>query len=275
MNLVVNARDAVAAAGPPERGVVQIAVDTVHVGADGALTVVEEAPGAPAAAVPAGTVAPGTYARLRVRDDGVGMDAATRARVFEPFFTTKPPGQGTGLGLSTAYGIAEQSGGTMLADGAPGEGATFTVLLPSAARERPTADPERPTVARRGGAAGQAGTVLLVEDEAAVRRMTRRLLERPGYRVLEARHGAAALLVGEAHGGAVDVLVTDLRMPEMGGPELIGRLRARRPGLPTVLMSGYVREIATDAGKEVRALDKPFTPEELLGAVDAVRKAGP
>ena len=260
MNLVVNARDALSAASRPGGGTVQVAVDTVRVGAEGA-------PDAP------GPMPAGVYVRVRVRDDGVGLDAATRARVFEPFFTTKPPGQGTGLGLSTAYGIAAQSGGTMLAEGAPGEGATFTLLLPAASgggRRSPEAERASP-----GAAAGaSAGTVLLVEDEAAVRRIARRLLERHGFRVLEARHGADALLTWDEHRGAVDVLGTDLRMPEMGGPELIERLRARRPDLPVVLMSGYVRENGAGAGQAVRALDKPFTPEELLGAVEAVRAAG-
>ncbi len=270
MNLVVNARDAVAAAGSVAvgsadagsevgpTGLVQVAVD---------LMTDDEA-------AAAGLPPSARYVALRVRDDGIGMDAATRARVFEPFFTTKGPGQGTGLGLSTVYGIAAQSGGTMLVESTVGGGATFTLLLPAApggcadtdapSTPAPAAEPSVP--------APSAGTVLLVEDEAAVRRMTRRLLERRGYRVLEARHGADALLVWEEHEGEVDVVLTDLRMPEMGGYDLITRLRARKPGLPAVVMSGYVTELE---GGGVRAIDKPFTPEEMLGAVEEVIRATP
>ena len=241
MNLVVNARDAVATAGDRVQGVVHVAVDTVRV--DNACPSV----------------------RLTVRDNGIGMDAETRARAFEPFFTTKEPGRGTGLGLSTAFGIAAQSGGTLHVESAPGEGATFSLLLPSAGEAAPAAEPARATAdAQRS--AGE--TVLLVEDESAVRLTARRVLERHGYRVIEARHGADALLMWDERGGVVDVVLTDLRMPEMGGGELLTELRRRRPNLPAVLMSGYVQApLQGAAGPPVPTLDKPFTPEQLLQAV--------
>ncbi len=195
------------------------------------------------------------------------MDAETRARAFEPFFTTKEPGRGTGLGLSTAFGIVTQSGGTVRVESEPGQGTTFTVLLPHVGEAAPVAE-----AARDGAeplpAVGE--TVLLVEDETAVRRTARRVLERHGYHVLEARHGADALLVWEERAGAVDVVLTDLRMPELGGGELLQRLRAHRPTLPAVLMSGYVHETLdrTLAGDTpVQTLDKPFTTAELLSAV--------
>ncbi len=279
MNLVVNARDAVQAVRDRPHGLVQVAVDTwrpepgsaAALGARG-----DPSADAPAAYLSAAYVSPAyvpaayvpaAYVRLVVRDDGIGMDAATRAHVFEPFFTTKEPGRGTGLGLSTAFGIAAQSGGTILVESTPGLGTTFAVLLPSAGDVAPAADP-----ARGGTASERAGgeTVLLVEDENAVRRTARRVLERHGYRVFEARHGADALLVWDERGGDVDVVLTDQRMPELGGRELVKRLRERCPELPAVIMSGYVEEPvggAAATGPPVRTLDKPFTPAQLLDAV--------
>lgn len=254
MNLVVNARDAVTATPGRTHGLVQVAVDAVR---------------PDSAEVAAAGMTPNTtgYMRLTVRDDGIGMDAETRARAFEPFFTTKEPGRGTGLGLSTAFGIVTQSGGAMRVESAPGEGATFTVLLPRVSEPAPA-----PEGARSGAVAPKAvgETVLLVEDETAVRRTARRVLERNGYQVLEARHGADALLLWEERDGAVDVVLTDLRMPELGGGELLQQLRARRPTLPAVLMSGYVQEPMEGVlagGVPVQTLDKPFTPAELLSAV--------
>ncbi|GJG86326.1 hypothetical protein tb265_15070 [Gemmatimonadetes bacterium T265] len=257
MNLVVNARDAVEAVPGRAHGLVQVAVDAVR----------------PAAAAGEAKGAASEYVRLVVRDDGVGMDAETRARAFEPFFTTKEPGRGTGLGLSTAFGIVTQSGGTVQVESTPGEGATFTVLLPSAGDATPAADLARGAA---GAPAAVGKTVLLVEDETAVRHTARRVLERHGYRVLEARHGADALLLWDERAGAVDVVLTDLRMPELGGYELLKQLRARSPALPAVVMSGYVHEPeAPDAapGPSVRTLDKPFSPAQLLDAVRGALEA--
>ncbi|GLC25830.1 histidine kinase [Roseisolibacter agri] len=208
----------------------------------------------------------GPYVRLTVRDSGHGMDDATRARLFEPFFTTKPIGAGTGLGLATVYGIVQQSGGEIRVDSAPGAGTTFTILLPRVVQ--PTGEPAtgaasaRPTAGR--------GTVLLVEDETAVRATTRRVLERQGYTVLEARHGADALMLWQAHHAEVLAVVTDLRMPEMGGRELVALLRRSRERLPVVYVSGYSDEAAQAAARPYeRFIEKPFASEALLSALDA------
>jgi PAS domain S-box-containing protein len=259
VNLAVNARDAMLSrrhGHPGTGGVLTVEVDGIEL--------------LPAEAAAWDGLAPGGYVRLRVRDTGHGMDPATRARVFEPFFTTKEVGGGTGLGLATVLGIVQQAGGAVAVDSAPGAGATFTILLPAAGdAASPDGVPSRPAADGGALAAGR-GTVLLVEDEAAVRATTRRILERHGYRVLEARHGADGLLVWRAAGGAVDALVSDVRMPELDGPGLAAALRRERPDLPIVLMSGY----AADAVPEARALpasavflDKPFEPEALLRAV--------
>lgn len=272
MNLVVNARDAVAAVPGRTHGLVQVALDAVRLDAGEAAAAGEAvAAGAAAGAVGSGAA---SSVRLVVRDNGTGMDAATRVRVFEPFFTTKEPGRGTGLGLSTAFGIVAQSGGTIRVESAPGTGTTFAVLLPRAGDLAPAAEAARGTT---DAPAAVGETVLLVEDETAVRRTARRVLERHGYHVLEARHGADALLVWDERGGAVDVVLTDLRMPELGGGELLRQLRARRPTLPAVLMSGYVQEPAAGeatAGPPVRTLDKPFTPVQLLDAVRGALDGG-
>jgi two-component system cell cycle sensor histidine kinase/response regulator CckA len=197
-----------------------------------------------------------------VRDTGVGMDVPTQARIFEPFFTTKESGKGTGLGLSTVYGIVEQSGGHIEVESAPGQGATFTLFLPRhtgavAAAARPTD--------RRSFPCGTE-TLLLVEDEAAVRSSARRLLERHGYTVIEARHGADALRIIEAGDQAVDLVITDVVMPEMGGRELVERLRTRHPGVKVLFMSGYSeRAVASDGVMPPGTgfVEKPFTIEQL------------
>jgi two-component system, cell cycle sensor histidine kinase and response regulator CckA len=203
----------------------------------------------------------GDYAALVVRDTGVGMDAATAAHVFEPFFTTKAPGQGTGLGLATVSGIVAQSGGAVHVESAPGRGAAFTVLLPAV---------DAPPEAQEVGATALPGgteTVLLVEDEGVVRETATRILERHGYRVIAARHGGDAALAWRERGAAIDAVVTDLRMPAVDGRALVAWLRAARPALPLVIMSGY----AGGQGPDEEALlarepfvAKPFTPRSLL-----------
>jgi CheY-like chemotaxis protein len=172
------------------------------------------------------------------------MDSQTQARIFEPFFTTKEPGKGTGLGLSTVYGIVQQSGGHVTVESAPGQGATFTVYLPR--HDGPAA--AFPARADRRTLPGGLETLLLVEDEAAVCSSARRLLERYGYNVLEARHGADALRLVEEGGPEVHLVLTDLVMPEMGGRELVERLRARRPTLKVLYMSGYTEKAITTDG---------------------------
>jgi two-component system cell cycle sensor histidine kinase/response regulator CckA len=244
VNLVVNARDAM-----PRGGRVRIATTNVRLPAGG-----DERPNG---------VRPGAYVALSVTDTGVGMDAQTQARIFEPFFTTKEPGKGTGLGLSTVYGIVQQSGGHVTVESAPGQGATFTVYLP---RHEGTGA-ALPARSDRRSLPGGRETLLLVEDEAAVRSSARRLLERHGYTVLEARHGADALRLVEEGGPEVDLVLTDLVMPEMGGRELVERLRARRPNLKVLYMSGYTEKAITPDGvmpPRTGFVEKPFTVEQLL-----------
>jgi PAS domain S-box-containing protein len=210
--------------------------------------------------------AAGAFATIAVTDTGHGMDSATQARIFEPFFTTKEPGKGTGLGLAMVYGIVEQSGGRIEVESAPGRGAAFTVRLP---RYEGAGDALLPRTDRRFPPGG-GETVLLVEDETAVRSSTRRLLERHGYAVLEARHGADALRLVEETAREVDLVLTDLVMPEMGGRELVERLRGRRPGLKVLVMSGYTEKtIAPDGVLPPRTgfVEKPFPVESLLARV--------
>jgi two-component system cell cycle sensor histidine kinase/response regulator CckA len=197
-----------------------------------------------------------------VGDTGLGMDVPTQARIFEPFFTTKAAGKGTGLGLSTVYGIVEQSGGHIAVESAPGQGATFTIFLP---RHVGLTAPGDGQPDRRSLPNGSE-TLLLVEDEAAVRGSVRRLLERQGYTVVEARHGAEALRIAESGEPPIDLVLTDLVMPEMGGRELVDRLRARQPSLKVLYMSGYSERAVTVDGVMPPAtgfMEKPFTIEQL------------
>ena len=244
VNLVVNARDAM-----PQGGRITVTTANRQYPASG----IERQNG----------VRPGSYVVLTVGDNGQGMDPHTQGRIFDPFFTTKEPGKGTGLGLSTVYGIVEQSGGHIGVESAPGRGATFTIHLP---RYEGTGAASPPRGDRRT-LPGGAETLLLVEDENAVRSSARRLLERHGYTVLEARHGADALRIVEEADREVDLVVTDLVMPEMGGRELVERLRTRRPALKVLFMSGYTEKaITTDGLMPPRTgfVEKPFTMEQLL-----------
>jgi CheY-like chemotaxis protein len=185
--------------------------------------------------------------------------------IYEPFFTTKGEG-GNGLGLSTVYGIVEQNGGRIEVDSTLGVGTRFSVHLPIASESLSARlTPVKPT-----SAIAQAATVLLVEDENAVRILAHRILERAGYRVLDARHGADALLLWRQHADQIDVVVTDLVMPEMGGRALADALHATNPALPIVFMSGYSDDEMTRRGfadAQVAFLAKPFSAESLIGAV--------
>lgn len=258
VNLAVNARDAM-----PRGGQLAIVSD--------ALTI-DEATSQHHADVEAGS-----YARLVVRDNGCGMSPAVRDRIFEPFFTTKPQGQGTGLGLATVFGILAQSGGHIEVESEEGVGTTFRILLPlvgppAAAAGAPRIVPGE----RRGGE-----TILLVEDEPGVRRLARIALERSGYTVLVATDGRDAMALTEAHSDGIDLVVTDLVMPEMGGRELAEALRARWPRIGVLLMSGYVEDDLVRHGvveAEVAFLHKPFSLAELTSRVrsllDAERGGG-
>ena len=241
VNLVVNAREAM-----PEGGRIRISSANWRD---------EAAPGQRG-----GGVMPQEHVSLWVSDTGIGMDAATQRRIFEPFFTTKQAGNGIGLGLSTAYGIVEQSGGTITVESAPGEGTTFGIHFPRYVGSE-TPQPERPPTA------GGKETLLLVEDEAPVRESVRRLLEWHGYTVIEARNGADALQIYDGDEQEIDLVLTDLIMPEMGGHELVERLRARNPELRVLFMSGYSDKAITSNGAAPRGtayLEKPFTVELLM-----------
>jgi two-component system cell cycle sensor histidine kinase/response regulator CckA len=244
VNLVVNARDAM-----PQGG--RLAISTVN------REFTTDSPARP------NGMRAGSYVALEVSDTGVGIDPANHARIFEPFFTTKEPGKGTGLGLSTVYGIVQQSGGHVTVDSAAGRGATFAVYLPRHVGSEPAPAPKQDRRKLPGGTE----TLLLVEDEAAVRSSARRLLERQGYHVLEARHGADALRIVEESSRPIDLVVTDLVMPEMGGKELAERLRTHRPGLKVLFMSGYTEKVITAGGvmpPNTGFVEKPFTVEQLM-----------
>jgi two-component system cell cycle sensor histidine kinase/response regulator CckA len=211
----------------------------------------------------------GPYALLTVSDTGSGMDAETRAHLFEPFFTTKEPGKGTGLGLATVYGIVRQSGGRIDVQSAPGQGTIFRIALPLSPEAPPPAagTPQRASVVRG------TETVLLVEDEDGVRLLAREALRAAGYRVVEASHGVEALVRVRQHHGPIHLLVTDVIMPHMGGPELVERLSEMFPDVKTIYMSGYTDSTVVHEGvlsRSVAFLDKPFTSDELTREVRRV-----
>jgi PAS domain S-box-containing protein len=211
---------------------------------------------------------PGLYARLSVRDTGIGMDETTRLRAFEPFFTTKPEGQGTGLGLATVYGIVQQSRGGVFVESQPGAGSEFAVYLPAAVDAASAPSPTS-ALARAGLERGYE-TVLLVEDNAFVRQAEERILSEAGYRVFVGTTGVEALELVASLDGAIDLLITDLFMPEIGGRALLARLREDWPGLRALLVSGHDRGEATDAvslPSETEFLHKPFTADAFLRAV--------
>jgi two-component system cell cycle sensor histidine kinase/response regulator CckA len=207
---------------------------------------------------------PGPYVMLVVTDDGVGMDADTRAHVFEPFFTTKELGRGTGLGLSSVYGIVQQSGGTIAIDSEVGVGTSFRLYLPRVAPQTlPGAD-------RRGlPSVGGGETVLLVEDEAGLRDVIQEILEGAGYHVLAASDGMEALQVATAHTGPIHLMVTDVIMPGVTGPRAANEIRATRPGMEVLYLSGYPDDTLLREGVLGAAafLEKPFASESLLRKV--------
>jgi CheY-like chemotaxis protein len=244
MNLAVNARDAMPRGG-------HLTIATCNVTLDD--TTAKKKVG----------VDPGSYVCLAVSDTGCGMDEATRARIFEPFFTTKETGKGTGLGLSTVFGIIQQSRGGVVVESAPGKGATFRVYLPTVSEPKPAqaADEVAPKV--RPGKE----TILLVDDEDSIRIPLAEFLRLNGYTVLEARNGQEAMARGETHVGFIDVLVTDVVMPKMGGKSLAERLSPLHPKMKVLYLSGYaeatiVRRGHLDAGAAL--LQKPFAPEALV-----------
>jgi PAS domain S-box-containing protein len=251
-NLVVNARDAM-----PDGG--RLVLQTANADVDETFT-----------SGRAGGMQPGPYVVLEVSDSGAGMDAETQAHAFEPFFTTKEVGKGTGLGLATVYGIVKQSGGFIWVYSEPGEGTTFKIYLPRVEKPVDLA-PAPPLRSARGGTE----TVLVVEDEEVVRDLIGRDLTGRGYSVLTAGTGREALAVAAEHDGAIDLVVTDVVMPEMGGLELMQRLVAARPGIKVVYMSGYTERAVADGAVPRPLLQKPFNASTLADTIREVLDVAP
>jgi CheY-like chemotaxis protein len=211
---------------------------------------------------------PGRCVLVEVEDTGVGIDAAALSHLFEPFFTTKDPSRGSGLGLATVLGIVQQSGGAIRCRSTPGIGTCFRVWLPAVeATEDSGAAPRRWTEALPRGTE----TVLLVEDETVVRTLSRRVLTLSGYHVLEATDGIEALKVAEHQPGGIALLVTDVMMPELGGVELLARLRRARPALRVLFISGYTPDdrLRSAVAEGACFLPKPFSPAQLAASVRA------
>lgn len=247
MNLVVNARDAM-----PEGGDLRITTRAVTVAAEDAAMYSE--------------ASAGDYVSIAVSDTGSGIPADMLAKIFEPFFTTKAAGHGTGLGLATVYGIAQQSGGFVGVTSSLRNGSTFTLYLPAVAHDGTADKAKRVTpVSTRAQK-----LILLVEDQDEVRAVARRILTNHGYRVIEAKNGVDALAVMQGIDPGVDLVLTDAVMPQMGGPDLIRALRVRQPDLPVVMASGYTdHELMSYGANELNVpfLHKPFRAEDLLKIV--------
>jgi two-component system, cell cycle sensor histidine kinase and response regulator CckA len=253
MNLVVNARDAM-----PQGGKLTLETGDVLLDEEYALQHLG--------------VTPGPYVMLAVTDTGKGMDKATQARIFEPFFTTKPKGKGTGLGLSTAFGIVKQSGGSILLYSELGRGTTFKVFLPSVDEPITLLQAFDAPLAQRGHE-----TILPVEDDDQVRIVTSGILQRAGYQVIEARNAGEALLQAEKP-GKIDLLLTDVVLPQMSGPELAARLAVGRPAMKVLCMSGYTDDSIVRHGvleATMSFLQKPITVATLTAKVREVLDSSP
>jgi hypothetical protein len=253
VNLAVNARDAMAGGGT-------LTIDTENVVADEAY--VARHP----------NLDPGQYVRLRVSDTGTGMDDEVKARAFEPFYTTKGSGEGTGLGLATVYGIISQAGGSVQIYSEAGLGTTVNVLLPATDDEPSQVEVGTSAPSSRGGE-----VVLVVEDEDPLREVTCRVLTRHGYQVLSATCGSEALDLAAA-APQIDLLLTDVVMPQMLGNELAAHMRETRPALRVVFMSGYAQPVLSSTGglnPEIRLIEKPFSAQTLLDGVRTVLDADP
>jgi CheY-like chemotaxis protein len=248
LNLALNARDAM-----PEGGT--LTIGTVNV------TLTEADANIP-------DLAPGRYVMLAVHDTGLGMDGELQAHIFEPFYTTKAIGKGTGLGLATVLGIVEQSGGAIRCESQLGEGTTFKIFLPAVADAVDQA--ANPVVSLAIVPKGSE-VILLVEDEDTIRKLARLVLERSGYKVLEASTGREGLTLCENHEGPIDLLVSDVVMPELGGRELAEAALKRRSGMKVLFVSGHTEDVVLKEGiqKGAAFLQKPFTARELVQKVRA------
>jgi two-component system cell cycle sensor histidine kinase/response regulator CckA len=249
MNLVVNARDAM-----PKGG--KLTIETANVDLDEAYAAQHD------------NVAAGPHVMLAVIDTGHGMDRATQARIFEPFFTTKEVGRGTGLGLSTVFGIVRQSGGHVYVYSEPNRGAAFKVYFPRVSGGGPTPPVHRSVVPR-----SSSETVLVLEDEDQVRRVVLAMLQRGGYRVIEATRAEEALEIARDPSRTVDLLLTDIVMPGMSGPEVVRKIREIRPDLKAICMSGYTDDTVVRHGileSGIAFLQKPITPDSLRQKVRSV-----
>jgi PAS domain S-box-containing protein len=242
MNLAVNACDAM-----PSGGVLKIKTSRVPKAVLGTIARNQSA----------------AYAMVEVTDTGSGIDAETKSHLFEPFFTTKPIGKGTGLGLSTVYGIVKQSGGFIEVDSVPGEGTTFKVYFPIVEQAISLRKAPKMSSTVEGGSE----TVLLAEDQASIRDVLREFLESKGYKVLEARNGSQALEIGRHYPGSIDVLVTDVIMPQVRGLELAERVTEIHPEVRVIFMSGYSADALPEnrllSERSMTLIQKPFDPEEL------------
>jgi two-component system, cell cycle sensor histidine kinase and response regulator CckA len=247
MNLVVNARDAM-----PNGGL--LTIETANVDLDSTY------------ARDHATVRPGHYVMLAVTDTGVGMDTETSSHIFEPFYTTKGGASGTGLGLATVYGIVKQSGGYIWVYSEPGKGSSFKVYLPRV--DEPAEAPQ--TIKKQTRARKGTETILLVEDEPAVRELTRMVLAAQGYSVVEALNPEDAERLSESHATQIHLLLTDVVMPGVSGRELARRITARHPKMRVLYMSGYTQNVIAGGGTletGIAFLQKPFTPATLVEKV--------
>jgi two-component system, cell cycle sensor histidine kinase and response regulator CckA len=249
MNVVVNARDAMPGGGKLIIETANALVNQTYAG-------------------PNVDLKPGSYVVLSISDTGMGMDPEITTHLFEPFFTTKAPGKGTGLGLATAYGIVKQSGGAISIYSEPGRGTTVKIYLPSAEAKPPEAEEQAPAAALRGSE-----TILVLEDEARVRKLVCEVLAGRGYHVLEAVRGEEAIRMAADHRGRIHLLLTDVVMPEMSGPQVLEQIRARHPTVKVLFMSGYTDEAMMHHGildSGAPFLQKPFLPEALARKVREV-----